>query len=123
MRTVDVVLDYLLNGIGWLFLLAGSTFSIIGGLGIVRFPDFYSRLHGGGITDTSGAGLIMGGLMFMTFSWDAAALLVFAKLSMILVFLLITSPTACHALAQAALSSGLKPITGKPDEFQEGDPP
>ena len=104
----------ILSGIGWILLLAGSAFSVIGGLGIVRMPDFYSRLHGGGITDTLGAGLIMSGLMLMTLS---ISLLAVAKLFMILAFLLITSPTACHALAQSALSSGLQPLTGKPDTW------
>jgi multicomponent Na+:H+ antiporter subunit G len=45
-------------------LLAGSFFSITGGIGVIRLPDFYSRLHGAGVTDTMGAGLIIVGLMF-----------------------------------------------------------
>ena len=43
---------------GWVFLLLGSFFCVVGGVGILRLPDFYSRLHGAGITDTLGAGLI-----------------------------------------------------------------
>ncbi len=88
----------------WVLLILGAGFSMIGGLGIVRLPEFYSRMHGGGITDTLGAGLILLGLMFQSgFS------LTTTKLIMILLFLIITSPTACHALAKSALSQGLKP--------------
>ena len=65
-----------------LFLLVGSVFAVIGGIGIVRLPDFYSRLHGGGVTDTMGAGLIMLGLMF-----QSGLSLATAKLLMILLFL------------------------------------
>ena len=89
----------------WIFLVTGSLFAVIGGVGIVRLPDFYSRLHGGGVTDTMGAGLIMVGLML-----QAGATLVTVKLLLILFFLLITSPTSCHALAQSAMIHGLKPF-------------
>ena len=50
--------------ISWIFLAAGSFFSVVGGVGIVRLPEFFSRLHGGGITDTLGAALIVIGLAF-----------------------------------------------------------
>jgi multicomponent Na+:H+ antiporter subunit G len=93
--------------ISWLLLLAGSFFSIVGGIGIVRLPDFFTRLHGGGITDTLGAGLILTGLMLQA-GWSLALV----KLVMILGFLLLTSPTACHVLAQAALADGLTPREG-----------
>ena len=86
------------------FLIAGGLFAVVGGLGIVRLPDFYSRLHGGGITDTAGAGLILIGLMV-----HAGASLVTVKLLMILMFLFIASPSSCHALAKAALFWGVEP--------------
>lgn len=89
----------------WGFLIAGSFFSIIGGIGIVRLPEFFSRLHGGGVTDTLGAGLIVTGLMF-----QGGLSLVTVKLLMILFFLLVTSPTSCHALAKSALAQGLVPV-------------
>ena len=90
-----------LDIISWALLVAGSFFSITGGIGIVRFPEFYSRLHGGGITDTMGAALIVLGLMF-----QAGSLLVALKLLMILFFLLVTSPSSCHALSNSALAQG-----------------
>lgn len=93
-----------LDIVSWIFLVLGSAFSIIGGIGIVRLPEFYSRLHGGGITDTLGAGLIVVGLML-----QSDGVLVGVKLAFVLMFLMITSPTACHALAKSALIRGLKP--------------
>jgi multicomponent Na+:H+ antiporter subunit G len=92
---------------GWIFIVAGSVFVIIGGIGLLRLPDFYSRIHAAGITDTMGAWLILIGLMFSA-GWS----LVTAKLVMLLFFLLLTSPLASHALAKAAFMRGLKPMIG-----------
>lgn len=89
-------------------LICGGLFSMIGGLGILRLPEFYSRLHGGGITDTGGAGLILIGLMCAA-SIDGFSL-VTVKLFMILAFLFITSPSSCHALAKAAMHWGVRPV-------------
>ncbi len=94
----------LLDILTWIFLLTGSFFALVGGVGIVRLPEFFSRLHGGGITDTLGAGLIVIGLLF-----QGGFTLTTVKLLMILFFLVVTSPTSCHALAKAALAQGLKP--------------
>ncbi len=88
----------------YFFLIAGALFSIIGGIGLVRLPEFYSRMHGGGITDTMGAELVLIGLILL-----AGPTLVAFKLLVILFFLTITSPSSCHALAKSALSKGLRP--------------
>jgi multicomponent Na+:H+ antiporter subunit G len=108
--------------VSWSCLLTGSFFSVVGGIGIIRMPDFYSRLHAGGITDTMGAGLVMVGLMFQSISnglfagFQAEPWLVTVKLVMILFFLLMISPTSCHALAQAALTHDVKPLLAKKEE-------
>jgi multicomponent Na+:H+ antiporter subunit G len=96
--------------LSWVFLVVGVVFCMIGGLGLLRFPDFYTRLHGGGITDTLGAGLVMVGLMLQG-GWS----MVTVKLIFILACLWLTSPTSTHALAKAARSSGLEPLTGDGD--------
>ncbi len=101
--------------IGAACLFAGSVFVVIGGIGVVRLPNFFARMHGAGITDTLGAGLILVGLMF-----DAGLSLITAKLVILLFFLWITSPTATHALAQAALHQGLEPV---PDESEDAGSP
>ncbi|TWU03466.1 monovalent cation/H(+) antiporter subunit G [Neorhodopirellula pilleata] len=95
-----IVLEF----IGCFFLIAGAVFSIIGGVGLVRLPEFFSRMHGGGITDTMGAGLVVIGLMFL-----AGPNLIAFKLVVILFFLTVTSPSSCHALAKSAITHGLKP--------------
>lgn len=91
-------------------LAAGGLFGLVGGVGLLRFPDFYARLHAAGITDTMCALLIIAGLAVST-GWSLTTL----KLLLILLFLLFTSPTATHALARAAVADGLEPETcGEP---------
>lgn len=98
------MIDTFITIISWICLLLGSFFCFSGGVGILRFPDFYTRMHASGVTDTLGASLILIGLMFQT-GWS----LVLAKLVFILLFNLLTSPTSSHALAKAAMHSNLKP--------------
>ncbi len=90
------------------FIAVGSLFCLIGGVGILRLPDFYTRTHGASLTDTFGAGMILLGLMV-----QAGLSLVLVKLIMIQIFILLTSPTATHALAKAAFAMGLKVETDK----------
>ncbi|MGB5440370.1 MAG: monovalent cation/H(+) antiporter subunit G [Gammaproteobacteria bacterium] len=90
--------------LSWICLLTGGALGIVGGIGIHRFPEFYSRLHAAGITDTLCAMLILLGL-----GLQAGLSLAAFKLTLIFVFLFFTSPTASHALANAALHSGLQP--------------
>ena len=99
----------------WVFVGAGSILVLIGGIGLVRLPDFYTRIHAAGITDTMGSWLILVGLMFAA-GWT----LVTAKLIMLLLFLAITSPLSSHALAKAAFMRGLKPMLGR-DLVREDD--
>lgn len=105
---VDVALDW----ISWLMLLTGGLVAVIGGVGLLRFPDFYTRLHAGGMTDTLCMLLIIGGLIL-----QAGLSILSIKLALILLFMLFTAPTACHALARAAMVDGVKPQT------HEGEPP
>ncbi len=96
-----------LDILSWAAFVSGGLLVIIGNIGLVRFPDFYSRLHPAGITDTAGAELIMVGMILQAPSW-----IVVAKLGFIAIFLLMTSPVATHALAHTAWVSGLAPQTG-----------
>jgi multicomponent Na+:H+ antiporter subunit G len=94
------------DAFSWLFLVAGGTFVFAGGLGALRMPDFYTRLHAASLTDSMGTILIIVGIVL-----QAGLSLAAVKLLAILVFLLLTSPTAAYALANAAHFSGLKPMT------------
>lgn len=89
--------------VSWICLVIGSLFCLIGGIGMLRMPDFYTRGHAAGVTDTLGAGLILLGLMF-----QAGLDLVTVKLAMVLFFLYVTSPTSTHALFKSAYAGGLR---------------
>jgi multicomponent Na+:H+ antiporter subunit G len=96
-------MEMFLNAMSWAFLLTGCAFCVIGGIGLVRMPDFYTRSHAAGLTDTLGAALILLGLGI-----QAGISLIAIKLLFIYMFLYITSPTSAHALVKAAYSKGLK---------------
>ena len=94
--------------LGALMCLGGSILCLIGTVGVLRFPDIYTRLHAASITDTSGAALVLIGMMLLSPGW-----LVISKLFAICVFIFLTSPTASHALANAAHTAGVQPIIGR----------
>ena len=98
--------------ISWVLFVSGGAFVFIGGLGAIRLPNFYTRLHAASLTDSMDTILILTAIMFQA-GWSLATL----KLITILGFLMLTGPTATYALANAALLSGMKP--GKPDPDEE----
>ena len=101
--------------LSWVSLTIGGVLGIIGAIGIHRFPDFYSRLHAVSIADTLSAILILLGLVL-----QAGLSIAAFKLILIFVFLFITSPTASHAVSNAALHSGLMPNqTNKDSEIKK----
>ncbi len=88
----------ILNLLSWVLLVMGGLLCVSGGIGLLRFPDFFTRIHAASVTDTLAGTLILFGLILQANGqW-----LVIAKLIMIWLFLLLTSPTASHALAMAA---------------------
>ena len=91
-------------------LATGGLFCVIGAVGLIRMPDLYTRMHAASVTDTLGAGLILFGLIL-----QAGVTLVTAKLLIIGVLILFTSPTATHALARAAFLRGVKPVLAGPE--------
>ena len=104
-----------------LLVIAGGFFLIVGGIGLVRLPDLFTRLHAAGVGDTLGVGLFVLGFMFL-----ADFGIVTIKLALVLLFLLLTGPVATHALAKAALHGGLRPTAAElhaPGSRPEVDPP
>ena len=87
-----------------ILLLIGALAMLVGGIGILRMPDLFTRLHAVGITDTLGAGAILLGLAFIA-GWG----LLLAKLLLILAVLLLLNPTASHALGRAAVHGARRP--------------
>jgi len=94
--------------VSWACLMSGGILGIIAGIGLNRFPDFYTRMHAAGTIDTLVAALILIGLGF-----QAGLSLTLFKLLFIFVFIFFTSPTASHSLANAAVLGQLKPMLDK----------
>lgn len=103
-----------LDVLSWILFALGSVLVFAGALGLVRFPDFYTRLHAAGVTDTMGADLIL-----LAMALQAGDLLTILKLFFIFVFLVLTSPVSTHAAAHAAFVGGLNPLTGPELTFAE----
>ena len=96
-------------------LLAGGLLCITGGVGLLRLPDFFSRVHAVGLTETLAAPLLLVGLM-LEMGWS----LDLFKILMIMILVLATNPTATHAMAKAALHGGHPPkLGGASDEAEE----
>ncbi|MBL4854714.1 MAG: monovalent cation/H(+) antiporter subunit G [Robiginitomaculum sp.] len=94
--------------IAGVLMIGGVFFVLAGAIGVIRMPDFYTRMHAAGVTDTLGAELILLGLIVQAGFSQTSIKLVF-----IAFFLFLTSPTATHAVVGAAWQSGLKPKLGK----------
>lgn len=107
-------LEWVLDIVSWVLLSAGGVFVLIGGIGALRMPNLYTRMHAASVTDTMGAVLVLTGIMF-----QAGLSLATIKLAAILLFLLITSPTASYALAHAALLAGIKPDAGRAADTED----
>ena len=97
-------MDVFLNFLCWILIISGSFFVIVGAFWTYRFPDFWSRLHAASITDSAGVILLLIGMCV----YSGLTLITF-KLLVIGLFLFITGPTSTHAVANAALVSGLRP--------------
>lgn len=94
-----------IDALSWVCLVAGGVLVLVGGIGLLRLPDFYTRLHAAGITDTMGAGLIL-----LALALQSGLTLVTIKLILFFGFLVFTSPTATHALTKAARHGKLRPL-------------
>lgn len=105
---------FVIDIISSLLLIAGVFFGLSGAIGLFRFPDFFTRVHAASITDSIAAVLVIGGLLLQT-SFDLNT----AKLLFILVFLMITSPTASHALAKSARHGGLLTLAERKQDQKE----
>jgi multicomponent Na+:H+ antiporter subunit G len=98
-------MDTVVEVLSWILLLGGAIFLLVGAIGVLRLPEFYSRLHAVSICDTMGAGLVLLGLML-----QGGLSMVTVKLLLMFYFMMFTGPTAVHALAQAALRGKLEPL-------------
>lgn len=111
--------------VSFALILPGALLALTGAVGILRFPDFYSRLHPAGMPDTLGQLLIMTGLAFQVFDdTTTTPWLTLGRLLLIIVILFVTAPTATHAITKAAILDGLRPWTkggAAPEVKPDGD--
>ena len=105
---MNVVLDI----VSWALILTGSLFALTGAIGLLRLPDFFTRMHGAAIIDSFGVSMMLMGF-FLQSGFTTAGV----KLVLIFMFMIVTGPTATHALAKAALHGRLEPLT----PLQEGN--
>lgn len=97
--------------LSWILLVVGGAFSVIGGIGLIRMPDVFTRMHAASLVDTLGAGMILLGLLL-----QAGFTLVGVKLLFLGLFIFFASPAATHALVKAALARGVRPHLAAGDE-------
>ncbi|MBF0589623.1 MAG: monovalent cation/H(+) antiporter subunit G [Magnetococcales bacterium] len=102
--------------LSWFCFLVGGGLCITGGVGVLRFPDFFTRVHAASVTETLATPLLLIGLMLQLDNW-----LDLVKALYVLLFVLITGPTAAHALAKGALHHGSKPVLSGDPKLQTGD--
>ena len=93
--------------LGSALVLLGALLGIIGAIGILRFPDVYTRVHAASIIDTGAMTVAIFGMMLL-----APSLTIVIKLAAIWLFLFLTGPTSSHALVNAAYKAGIQPMIG-----------
>lgn len=109
MATIIIIISVLL-------ILAGIVFFLGAAVGLLRFPDFYVRMHAAGKGDTLSSLLVILGFAvyqlhdFDNFSEDWLTLLVILKLLAVVLFIFLTSPTATSALMDAGWEDDVKPV-------------
>ena len=92
-----------------LIVFTGVLVTLTGAIGLLRFPDFYTRLHATGKCDTLGTGLILMGLMVFHFAHYSTTPLVPIKVLILIIFVFMANPTATHAIVKAAYRTGTRP--------------
>lgn len=98
-------MSLLIDLLSWACIISGGFFTVVGAIGLLRMPDFFTRMHAASVIDTLGAGLLAAGMML-----QAGPTLVAVKLLFILALLFFIGPVVTHALAQAALHAGVEPV-------------
>ncbi len=114
---MENISTFLITAISVILIIAGLFFSCAASIGLIRFPDFYTRMHATGKGDTLGIFLILLGAAFYHLfhggqdGFSLANALTFIKIMFITVFIFLSNPTATHAIFKAGLSSGIEPWT------------
>lgn len=103
---------WVLQIIGILMALTGLIFFLGAAVGLVRFPDFYTRMHAAGKGDTLSTMLMLGGFGLVTMEdFSLGSWLLLVKIMAVVLFIYLTSPTSSHALMRAAFEDDEMPLT------------
>ena len=94
----------MLNTLALIFIVVGLFFMIVGAIGLIRFPDLYTRVHATGKCDTLGEGMMLFGFILYE-----GLNLVSVKILLLVIFIFVTSPTAVHAILNVAYTHGVEP--------------
>lgn len=97
-------MQFLVEAASWVLIVAGSFFTVVGALGVLRMPDVFTRMHAASVTDTLGVGLLVFGMVL-----QAGFSLVTLKLFILLALFFFTAPVVTHALARVCLYENIKP--------------
>jgi len=101
------VLNTILYVTSILSFIVGLFFLAVATIGLLRLPDVYNRLHATTKCDTLGAGLVLLSLALQS------EMAVAIRLALLIIFIVITNPTAAHVIARAAYRTGITPIIGR----------
>lgn len=110
------MIEPLLNIVSWVCFGIGTVLVLVGAVGVLRFPDFYTRMHAAGVTDTLGTDFILLAMALQSDDW-----ITLVKLFLIFTFIVLTSPVSTHAIAHAAWISGFNPLVGRDLHYAEED--
>lgn len=114
MSIVDIII--------YIFFFIGVFFNLLAGIGLLRFPDVYTRLHAGTKCTTFGSIFLIGSVILIGFrSWyfgstDGSVLAIHSIVALIAI--LLTNPTGAHAIARAAHRSGVEPVNAVIDDLK-----
>ncbi len=102
--------------VSWVLILLGSFFTLVGAFGLVRMPEVFTRMHAASVTDTAGVGFLILGMAL-----QAGFSLVTLKLGILMALFLFTGPVVTHALAQACMHEGIKPLLAEDRRAKKAD--
>jgi multicomponent Na+:H+ antiporter subunit G len=116
-----------LNTITYVLIGIGLFFNLMAGVGLLRFPDYFTRLHAGTKCTTFGSIFLIGAVMlqfgaaWVQGGWDASESVIVTHSAIALLALLVTNPTGAHAIARAGYRSGIKPVQAVVDDLENAD--
>ena len=104
---ITLLLDYARTGLSWGLLGAGALLLLGGAIGLLRFPDVYTRLHAASAMISVGVSLSLIGLLLVSGSWAMAG-----RIGLLVVIVSALAPVFVHAAARGSQAAGLTPLVG-----------